>query len=146
MRKYVSDARRFCALPTHRQSVSLAVLSVRNARGVTLLMIHGKWWSGEELFQGSHLREKTAFLTQKKSRLRKFLKMPCVYCTQKTVTSHIKMRLVFSFFAPSRGLYSTCRGSKHPRFPPPPPPSLPHHIPVKGCWCLRYDVHDTHRH
>ena len=24
------------------------------------------------------------------------------YCTQKTVTSHIKMRLVFSFFAPSR--------------------------------------------
>ena len=30
------------------------------------------------------------------------LKMPCVYCTQKTVTSHIKMRLVFSFFAPSR--------------------------------------------
>ena len=30
------------------------------------------------------------------------LKMSCVYCTQKTVTSHIKMRLVFSFFAPSR--------------------------------------------
>ena len=32
------------------------------------------------------------------------LKMPCVYCTQKTVTSHIKMRLVFlfCFFAPSR--------------------------------------------
>ena len=30
------------------------------------------------------------------------LKMPCVYSTQKTVTSHIKMRLVFSFFAPSR--------------------------------------------
>ena len=30
------------------------------------------------------------------------LKMPCVYCTQKTVSSHIKMHLVFSFFAPSR--------------------------------------------
>ena len=48
--------------------------------------------------QGSHLREKkTAFFTQKRAGCAN-LKMPCVYCTQKTVTSHIKMRLVFSFF------------------------------------------------
>ena len=30
------------------------------------------------------------------------LKMPCVYSTQKTVTSHIKMRLVFVFCTQQR--------------------------------------------
>ena len=53
------------------------------------------------LAQGSHLREKNAFLHKKRAGYTN-QKMPCVYCTQKTVTSHIKMRLVFSFFAPSR--------------------------------------------
>ena len=47
--------------------------------------------------QGSHLREKNAFFTQKRAGCAN-LKMPCVYSTPKTVTSHIKMRLVFSFF------------------------------------------------
>ena len=51
--------------------------------------------------QGSHLREKSAFFTQKKSRLRKSENAVCLLYA-KTVTSHIKMRLVFLFFAPSR--------------------------------------------
>ena len=51
----------------------------------------------EVVVQGSHLREKTAFLRKKRAGYAN-LKMPCVYCTQKTMTSHIKMRLVFSFF------------------------------------------------
>ena len=42
--------------------------------------------------QGSHLREKTVFYAKKRAGYAN-LKMPCVYCTQKTVTSHIKMRL-----------------------------------------------------
>ena len=53
------------------------------------------------VIQGSHLSEKTAFLRKKRAGYTN-PKMPYVYCTQKTVTSHIKMRLVFSFFAPSR--------------------------------------------
>ena len=52
--------------------------------------------------QGSHLREKNCVFLRKKGAGYANLKMPCVYSTQKTVTSHIKMRLVFSFFAPSR--------------------------------------------
>ena len=102
--------------------------------------------SASAYIRGRTYTKKLRFLRKKRAGYAN-LKMPCVYYTQKTVTSHIKMRLVFSFFAPSReGLQSTCRGSKHLRFPPPPPPSLPHPIPVNGCWCLRYDVHDTHRH
>ena len=54
--------------------------------------------------QGSHLREKTAFFTQKKSRLRKSenaVRLP--YAKNSDLSgSHIKMHLVFSFFAPSR--------------------------------------------
>ena len=51
--------------------------------------------------QGSHLREKTAFFTQKKSRLRKSENaVRLLYA--KTVTSHIKMCLIFLFFTPGR--------------------------------------------
>ena len=50
--------------------------------------------------QGSHLREKTVFYAKKKKE--QATQIPCVYCKQKTVTSHIKMRLVFSFFAPTK--------------------------------------------
>ena len=45
--------------------------------------------------------KKLRFLRQKRAGYAN-LKMPCVYRTQRTVTSHIKMLLVFSFFAPSR--------------------------------------------
>ena len=93
--------------------------------------------------RGRTYAKKLRFLRKKRAGYAN-MKMLCVYCTQKTVTSYIKMRLVFSFFAPSReGLYSTCCGSKHLKISP--APSLPHRIPVKECWCLRYDVHDTHR-
>ena len=51
--------------------------------------------------RGRTYAKKLRFLRKKKAGCTN-LKMPCVYCTQKTVTSHIKMRLVFSFFAPSR--------------------------------------------
>ena len=51
--------------------------------------------------QGSHLRKKPAFFTQKRSRLRKYENAVRLQYA-KTVTSHIKMRLVFSFFTPSR--------------------------------------------
>ena len=72
------------------------------------------------------------------------LKMLCIFSTQKTVTSHIKMHLVFSFFAPSKeGLQSTCRGYKHLRFPAPSPLPSPSHpgegmlVPTWGCsWHL----------
>ena len=57
-----------------------------------VVVVHGDDFIS--IVQGSHLREKRAGYAN--------LKMPCVYCTQKTVTSHIKMRLVFSFFTPSR--------------------------------------------
>ena len=52
--------------------------------------------------QGSHLREKTAFFMQKKSRLRKSEDAVRLLYAKNPVTSHIKMRLVFLFFAPSR--------------------------------------------
>ena len=51
--------------------------------------------------RGRTYAKKLRFLHKKRAGYAN-LKMPCVYCTQKTVTSHIKMRLVFSFFAPSR--------------------------------------------
>ena len=51
--------------------------------------------------RGRTYAKKLRFLREKRAGYAN-LKMPCVYCTQKTVTSHIKMRLVFSFFAPSR--------------------------------------------
>ena len=35
------------------------------------VLVHGHWDSCGQCVQGSHLREKTAFFTQKKSRLRK---------------------------------------------------------------------------
>ena len=46
-------------------------------------------------------RKKLRFLRKKRAGYAN-LKMLYVYCTLKTVTSHIKMRLVFSFFTPSR--------------------------------------------
>ena len=51
--------------------------------------------------RGRTYAKKLRFLRKKRADYAN-LKMPCVYCTQKTVTSHIKMPLVFSFFTPSR--------------------------------------------
>ena len=51
--------------------------------------------------RGRTYAKKVHFLRKKRAGYAN-LKMLCVYCTQKTVTSHIKMRLAFSFFAPSR--------------------------------------------
>ena len=53
------------------------------------------------LNRGRTYAEKLRFLRKKRAGYAN-LKMPCVYCTQKAATSHIKMRLVFSFFASSR--------------------------------------------
>ena len=133
----------------HTMILKRSSLDDRNTtHGKTLLgsPMHPKLLLCTAHHRGRTFAKKLRFLCKKRAGYAN-LKMLCIYCTQKTVTSHIKMRLVFSFFALSReGLESTCHGSKHLRFPPPPPPSLPHRIPVKGCWCLRDDVHDTHRH
>ena len=51
--------------------------------------------------RGRTYAKKLRFLCKKRAGYTN-LKMPCVYCTQKTVTSNIKMRLVFLFFAPTR--------------------------------------------
>ena len=52
-------------------------------------------------FRGRTYAKKLRFLRKKRAGYAN-LKMPCICCTQKTVTSHIKVRLDFSFFAPSR--------------------------------------------
>ena len=51
--------------------------------------------------RGRTYAKKLHFLRKKRAGYAN-LKMPYVYCTQKTVTSHIKMCLVISFFAPTR--------------------------------------------
>ena len=58
------------------------------------------WWC-RFMLRGRTYAKKLRFLRKKWAGYAN-LKMQCVYCTQKTVTSHIYMRLVFSFFAHSR--------------------------------------------
>ena len=47
-----------------------------------------------EFYRGRTYAKKLRFLRKKRAGYAN-LKMPCIYCTQKTVTSHIKMRFRF---------------------------------------------------
>ena len=103
--------------------------------------------SGGHLFYltGVALTRKKCVFYAKKSTLRKSENAVRLLYAKNSDLTHQNGFSLFGFLHPAD---KVCRalavGLKHLRFPPPPPPSLPHRIPVKGCWCLRYN--DTHRH
>ena len=77
--------------------------------------LHNKW---RVISRGRTYAKKTAFSTQKRAGYAN-LKMTCVYCMQKTVTSH-KMRCLFVFCTQQR------RFVEHlPWVPTPSPPLFP---------------------
>ena len=111
---------------------------------VSLLLTHAGSCLCHYCYRGRTYAKKVRFLRKKRAGYAN-LKMPCVYCTQKN--SDLTHQNAFSLFVLFHPAEKVCRalavGLNILDFPRPLP--SPSH-PGERCWCLRYDVHDTHRH